>query len=86
MDIIKCNQSKIDEVETRLIEKLKRMFPGSCYYTTFVTKWNDGTFKMEIRHGEPIVDGEECKIHTLTWYDSEIEYKLITAPGLKGTS
>jgi len=68
--IIQSNHNNMDEVEKNLVNLLYEKFPES-YYTIFITKWNDGDFRVELRHAE-LPDGN--KIHHWIWYNKEIEY------------
>jgi len=65
--IIKCNSEEIVKIEEKVLEAFKKQFPGDVYYTTFITKWNDGTFRVEVRHGS---DGN---IDSFNW-DNGVEY------------
>jgi hypothetical protein len=65
-------QKDINEKESLLIKELYNKFPD-VYYTTFITKWNDNTFMIEVRHAEQPVDNI-CKLHNWTWYKNNITY------------
>lgn len=70
--IKECNQSEIDKVEKLLISKLHENF-GNVGYTIKIIKWNDGTFMVELNHGEKLI-GNVGKLNTWRWYDNEITY------------
>lgn len=72
-NIIKCDQTQIDNVEMKLISKLYKKF-GNVYYSTFITKWNDGTFMIEIRHSNA-TKNDQLEIHSWTWYNNKITYE-----------
>jgi hypothetical protein len=68
----------IEKKEKLLKEKLYRMFPESgLHYTIFVTKWSDGTFKLELRHAE-IISEEIYLCHHWFWYKNRISYTTTT--------
>ena len=66
--IIKCNSEEIVKIEEKVLEAFKKQFPKDVYYTTYVTKWNDGTFQVEVRHG----DGKGL-LHCFLWSNG-LEY------------
>lgn len=65
-------QKDIDEKESLLIKELYDKFPD-VHYTIFLTKWNDNTFMIEVRHAEQPIDNV-CKLHNWTWYKNKITY------------
>ncbi len=86
--IIPCKQTSINEVEEEVLAEFKKQFPDMEYYTTFITKWNDGTFKVEIRHGEAINTNkaETCTIHHFVWDEGAIIYQTSETPRVYGTN
>lgn len=56
-------QENIKRTETALLEK----FPN-CHYTTTLLLWDDGTYRVQTRHG----DG--TYLHDMVWYEGEITY------------
>lgn len=85
-EVIPCKQTDIDAAEQLLLEEFNKKFPNG-WYTTFVTKWNDGTFKIEVRHGEPMVLNQPThQLHHFVWDDGKIEYSQSTIPTQFGVS
>ena len=71
-EAIQCDQKAIDAAEAELLREFRKDVPQG-WYTTFVTKWNDGTFQIEVRHGEPVPEGAEtCAVWHWLWYNGEI--------------
>lgn len=67
-----------------LVGKMRKKFP-SCRYTIFVTAWDDGTFKMECRHGRR-VDDEHIVLSVYTYYAGEMTYTEDILKQKMGTS
>lgn len=68
----------IQEVEHKLISVLKKKFPDA-FYTIFITKWNDNTFQVELRHAISINENM-CLCHSWTWYNENISYTNYEVP------
>jgi hypothetical protein len=77
--LIRCDEIRIKEVEDLLIAKFLEMFPVTRSYegyTITVVKWNDGTFRVELVHGQTSRDnGVRVPVHTWIWYKEKIKYK-----------
>ena len=74
----RVDEKLVQEKENVLIATLYNKFPD-VNYTLIVTKWNDGSFMVNINHGENIRDNI-CPVHQWTWYADKITYKYEEFP------
>ena len=65
---LKDLKEKIDIVKNDLLGRL----PGVSH-TVCILLWDDGTSRVECRHGEDA--GDKYIIHTSVFYDGKLEYK-----------
>ena len=78
MNIINVNFLKIRDISEQLISLMLRKNPN-CHYTVFVTLWEDNTFMIVCRNGEPKGNGMII-YRDYRWYENKISYKEYEVP------
>ena len=76
---------EIEKIKDELVGLMLKRFP-KCRYTVEIILWDDKTFRVRCKYGEPIgepVDGvRTAMLNTYEWYEGEIRFndELIQQP------
>ena len=72
--IIKLNN--LDFIIKKLVQQMKEKFPNRRF-SVIVNLWDDHTYRIQCKHGEPIKDGTAI-IHIWQYYKNKYSYETIT--------